>query len=600
MTDCTICNLSFVILYFSRMSRSSFEAFDGSAARAIHVHPEKHPDQTEQRDSAEYPIMHPDRDQHEAYAGMASIRAKLLAHRCREIRRDFGEDKNAAWEMIAEMRAHEIELETIRDRLVEERSERGDAEAEAFADSLESIVSAIKEVKNALNDMRGLVEKNNPSDSKDIGETEEDESGTQILNETHLDALMPPAVRINTETAKRELDAATQTEVSQAMDKAFDPYIESSPLLIPGNLQETRSKFLEINRFINGIETSLHEATNKNKDLFDAYLSELSHFYTEMEERLTLLLRASPNDEIAEEKEIIADAMHLIEDLRDRIHQEYAPDARNTRAVEEHLELKTIKKNLLEKQAKKLTDLLKRSGMEHPEITMSESGGIMGPIRRGLGGLFGTGPTIDEYDLQKISDAVANIERTHLKRVYSDAERLSAIYAHREKHDPLLNIEGSTNPYKIWETIHNELEDLDEQLSSALGEADRGQGSAKASVRRDHALSEETEAARNLRMNEILEAKRAGVKEAETIAHTIANDPNVGDLSFFPTDYVARMGQLALSVKQMDRERMPELIKDLEEMNEELRMIGIETKPAETLIKRTKAALALPKPKRKK
>lgn len=280
-------------------------------------------------------------------------------------------DTSSDTETLTQLRDTELYL----DDLLEKLRERGYHEGNVVMnDVLKRVTKGIKEVKdtiaifskdatdsNAIQedgwDIPTVVDEN---DFVDIGRAEivKDEDANELeWKHTHevQDAdLLPSDGRMliadeeqekQRVTAKKDLKSITNEELEKAVDEAFEPYTgdkaiaeafqepitdleielafrgkEHSLLAIPADIASTRSKYVDLNKKAANITP---ETISKlGEDAVYSYLIDLSKSHAELEERLDILnAKKTSTDDDTEEKALIADALHLIEDMRHEIHQ---------------------------------------------------------------------------------------------------------------------------------------------------------------------------------------------------------------------------------------------------------------------------------------
>lgn len=255
-------------------------------------------------------------------------------------------------------------------------------------------------------------------------------------------------------------------------------------IVVPANLTQTRTAFLSMGRLTGSLDERFKEGIGPNGfNELNEYARKISARSKAFKERLQRIEQMKSDEEISEEKSLIADALHLAEDSLHRIKEArldkntFIP-RNNTEALEEILKAKRAKLVFLTKVSDDFTKLLEKTGMKHPEIAMSDQG-IMHGIRRGLAFMTGGYKQPDEEEIRKIAERIANAQGTYLYKInnYSNNKE------DEEQPNDLVDVRGSQNLRKIWKTLHEEIERLHDDLDGKALEGERS-GTAKMNIRK--------------------------------------------------------------------------------------------------------------------
>lgn len=302
-----------------------------------------------------------------------------------------------------------------------------------------------------------------------------------ITTEDLVDLVDTNLVELNPDKADRRRIETNTTH------KAESPvaYVEST-LAIPANLEQTKTAIASTHRLISEIEERLDPEKGAGIDGWKKMTEDqanLSRRNKILKERLRLIEQMKNDGDIAEEKTRIADALHLIEDLTHKIssalidEKTFAP-RNNAEALEKVLRAKKGKLEFLVKASDDLTKLLEKSGIKDPELTMSE-GGFMSGLRRKLSFVTGRYSAPDEGELRKITERISNRAKTYLYQLGDREYREDASY----QTDKLAQLQGETNIQKIWDTLHQEISNLHDDLDDKALEGEWS-GTAKMNARK--------------------------------------------------------------------------------------------------------------------
>ncbi|MFA5129940.1 MAG: hypothetical protein WC477_03395 [Patescibacteria group bacterium] len=439
------------------------------------------------------------------------------------------------------------------------------------------------------------------------------------------------------ERAKKDLDLHTITdqELEQTVDKAFEPILatdkaetegrtdlmnvdvdaemdrvfegtEKQLLSIPSSLEETRSRYLQALRVSEGILEDIHRLARPSDDMLHAYLVGLSKSYAEFEERLNLIRRIdNPTEENLEEKAVIADAMHAIEDTRHQIHtvvnnrfEPVQPKKENLRKVfgektqedltaeklDRQLNKKAAFKEELEGFAAELNQLIEKSNPKIvPEVFMPTYAqkGATGWLARA----FATNqPKIKARDLEQLIIGIGAAQQRFDSAYYSEDERVNAMPVHGL-------IIGKSSVADTWRALNETISRLDEDTSTpiSLG-SNAGSGKAKMQARAEDATGANRERIENqalaerYREQKIENEIRLGVPNGAEILRQIDSDPNADKLTFISSAYLVALAELIATTETNDFEATKEKLEVFQSFNDELLENGIAIDDAQAAI----------------
>jgi hypothetical protein len=297
-------------------------------------------------------------------------------------------------------------------------------------------------------------------------------------------------------------DTAEQTIKTEAMHRFID---------IPANLEESQIKFNiiqrnvpVIERTIEGIKQGASPFSNEsNKDFFDQQLIQLTNEYLAFEERLhTLQSNGNETTSVKEEKELIADAMRFIEDLRHRIHQIDFSPKKPQEHIEREIELIHVEKEKLESIEQRLKQALKKNGVEDVDAYLNEQSSGLGTIRRGLIKLFGKSePIVDQKTLNKLRAEAKQVVTNYLDVAFDEKEKLFPLYQEIRKQNPLLSLKEHCDAHDLWQalkyTIHRTNREI-KRMKSDIDSIDQNGEKVSNKKREREAIEEYTKALREL------------------------------------------------------------------------------------------------------
>lgn len=368
---------------------------------------------------------------------------------------------------------------------------------------------------------------------------------------------------------------------------------------IPSDLTETRTKYSALNRTARDIETAIKRNPQfAERTQFDNYLLDLAHRYSAFEERLTMLERHTgpETEETREEKELVHDALALIEDMRHKIREiNFVPKTKQEQQVERLLALKIAKKQRLESVVDRLTSAIERSGIKNPELYMVEQASGLGNIRRGLMSLIGKKESlINKATLTKLKNEAIGAEQQYFNEAYNGVnDKAMPFYEKAVEKSRILKLKDSDDVHEIWEALHHEMEDLGEQVDvPEAAQLYEGHGIAKVNKTVHEAEvvpvqkeqyekktkeDEQRAAAAEYRKNEFSPSKVSTLNSAMDIYRTIKGSPASSELTFTPDDYIGALASLKLAVDAKDINQIQTHLPRVKSMKNELMQNSINT-----------------------
>lgn len=554
-------------------------------------------------------------------AKLAQIRTTLISALFEKA--SHTQDTHVATELLEEARLWEEDLTKEQEFIRNYREETGDETA--FSESYTQLIKADKALKSELNHMLEVVRiwhEDDPTtglaeivddetegvfedvNDKDLIIDEAPEAETMLTSTTEQESHEASPVEAThlpsgyhevpandaSEETENELEALSPDEeriiaspIISIEQKDTDEYLrkaETSPMIvIPNDFEATEKKYTALNRQIKDIEALLSRNTRyADREAFDDVLIDLSKQYIAFHERLDILNQGVQDaDNAAEEKELIANAIHHIEDIRHRIHEmKFISETPGEVQAEKNLGLKTVKKEKLESIAERLASAIERSGIKHPELYMVEQSSGLGSVRRGLMKLFGKKESIiNKATLTKLKNEALQVEQNYLQAAYSEAERNIGPYA-KNSLSKILALKDTEDIHEFWNTIHAEIEDLNNQLEIAPV-SDTGKGEAK--VKGNKAKEDERtyEAERTIGRNQREAARQAKetyapakLRHADDLIEAIKKDKNVDSLTFLPEDYTDALAELRYAINTDDLRRIQMALPRVQSMKEEI------------------------------
>lgn len=288
-------------------------------------------------------------DEHISAAALANATAQIA----RETFATMHAPYEGAWELLAQLRSFEIEL----DEAMATAMERPNLQMNMprAQEERRALTQALKHTQDALQEIRTKVESATPADEEEATE------------EAHRRAIA------------KEMEPVSDRDLEEIVDKAFAPYIaedaeeiatdleyegnldaiaykpeakpvpsvpesESAPLeakpiplmpasdellSIPADIHATQAKYEHIADYTRGIHARLEQhPTSAEQKNFDQNLVHLEVMYSELNERLRMLDRypQPQHAEAAKERELLFEAMRMIEDARHRIKEYEFPE----------------------------------------------------------------------------------------------------------------------------------------------------------------------------------------------------------------------------------------------------------------------------------
>jgi hypothetical protein len=350
-------------------------------------------------------------------------------------------------------------------------------------------------------------------------------------------------------------------------------------IVIPNNLEATQQKCSNLNRQLKDVELLLTQKTRyAEREKFDDILIDLSKQYVAFHERLDILNQGVQNaDGVVEEKELIASAIHRIEDIRHRIHEmNFISETPGEVQLEKNLGFKTVKKEKLENISERLANAIERSGIKNPELYMVEQSSGLGNVRRGLMKLFGKKESlINKATLTKLKNEVLQVEENYLNSAYSEAERNIGPYA-KTRLSRLLAIKDSDDIHELWNAIHSEIADLDDQLEVAPIVVE-GEGETKAKAAMNATIADKygyIERSRAYQRETARDAKEAyaptKLRHADDLIKAIKKNENANSLTFLPEDYTDALAELRYAINKEDLRSIQLALPRVQSMKEEI------------------------------
>jgi hypothetical protein len=428
---------------------------------------------------------------------------------------------------------------------------------------------------------------------------------------------------------KAEITQPVDEKLEEAVNKAFEPHlsekaeasikqvthVEKPMMVIPADLDSTRSLYNDVALTVLNIRHDLPRTRPIDDELF-AHLVDLSKRYEEFQERLLILkIKVIPTHDDLKEEAIIADALHLIEDVRHEIHrvinrQEQktpAPAATRARglsaeqqAFERNMELRASLKQELEACEDELKMLVEKTkpGIL-PETFLPQYAG-RGPIGF-LARAFQPKPKINRKEfyallsrIKKAQDAFNTAyyapeyeERYAKKQPISKKSSIGVILEDIRgkkakkpitRRMPLDRLGQDSDLVETWRLLTEEISRLDEDLSTPLSMPGDRVADVKISARQ-HAEKEEKRI-RTLRRREVAVEKAAkiGIPNGAEIIKTIIEDPNAGELASRATEYLLDLSDLVNAIATRERQHIQEKLAIFEELQNAMLEKGIAIK----------------------
>jgi hypothetical protein len=363
---------------------------------------------------------------------------------------------------------------------------------------------------------------------------------------------------------------------------------EAPPFLvdIPSGIDETLEKCSAISRLVRQIEMDISRTPSAAvKAQLPEYLIALSREHTAFEERLDLLHQVPiQSAEVREEQALIGDALEKIQDARHHIRDiQFSIPADEQLDVQ--IELREEKKNKLERIAKRLADALERSGVEHPELYMTEQSSGLGTIRRGLMRMFGKKElVINKATLTKLRKEAIQAEENYFDLAYSLDETAMPFYQKAIERNPILRLNEQSDVHELWQALHQEIEELSGQLDGPLNrDTLEAPASAKVAVaetvafresRSGKALEKQRQEGQDLseafHSAEIERIESSGIEDATDIYHAIQHNPNAKHLTFQPEDYLSALADLKQANSTKDLAQIKKSLPRARSMKDEL------------------------------
>jgi len=371
-----------------------------------------------------------------------------------------------------------------------------------------------------------------------------------------------------------EREETPDREIADALE-----HMEAGELQrIPANIEGTRAKSAEAASLAERIRGEIARFEDSGSDEIKLFITELElldNLESELDERLDLLYAKDENtkDE-RKEFEIIADAKHLIQDLRHEIksYEQNTPrkDVAAERLREKRAALDNIKVKRLDTLSQEIIRDLKQRGVKAPiEYLTFQSSGMIGNAVRAFNGMFGKKyPMPDAAAMKRYHDVLVNIQSDYEVEYYGAEERKGKPWQKNIRDRSRLHrLSSDADIFELWKTVRREAADLNSKGVSAP----------------ETEGVEQTEGENEERIpvsNESIEtAEKAGIKDAEDIWNAMIDDPASQDMKYDAPSVLERMAELSIALKAKDTQAVQKMIAEIKEMQEDLteKMGGIES-----------------------
>lgn len=557
-------------------------------------------------------------------AKLAESRIKIIELRFENGTRE--QNTRLATELIEEARMWQEDIAREKEFVINYREETG--ESEAFSGSLMELLRSEKAVSSELEHMLDVVRlwhEDDPEiegigegiieDNADAGLIQEKapESETMIVaSDVEAQAESSPteagylpngyhevAANDTEEQQEEALEAVTpeeekliaspiipieqkDTDAFLAKETAALPKVETSELIvIPNGLEATQEKCYEISKTIRSVDAIIDRGAGyMDRETLDGYLISLSKDYAALHERLDFL-NLSPQGlkESTEEKEVIASAIHQIEDARLRIHKLDLEAKTPDEKLERLLDCKRLKREKLLSIEERLIAAIGRNGISNPELYMVEQASGLGSIRRGIMNLFGKKESIiTKAILTKLRNEAIQAEEQYLQEAYTRNERSIGTYTRTEP-GHILNIKDSDDVHAIWNAITAELEDLNSALDIPQHDKGQAEGKIQHAIHKgaeDTIIRSQARDDRELARRANKESEPSKLRHEDSLIAAIKKDPNWEDLTFLPEDYTQALAELRMATETKNLARLKDTLDRTRSMKEEISSLWID------------------------
>jgi hypothetical protein len=495
---------------------------------------------------------------------------------------DLKHDTLNASHLIEESRYWIESLNAQHDFITNYRDETGNETA--FEQPLTAIVVAIKDAKTILESLSTSAGKRHQETSDEEDELHIPmtvvEETPKLANDIDVDlaslnqsaekeraklliARQEPETTAFVNTPEAANDNAIKHEKAELSPSPIIPVGEGKPKIasefidIPSSFEETQSKYAVIARMTKEIDEriSRFSFSKEEADQFSERLFELSRHHAALEERLSTLQGKDLTDsEVIDEKAVIADALHMIEDARHKIREmPYNPKTPREQ-IHREMEIKKAELKKLEEVSTKLIEALKNTGIEKPELYFAEQSSGLGSIRRGIIKLFGRKERIiNPTTLTKLRNEATKAVNEYFSNAYDQNEQLLPGYKNAREQNAILHLNEDSDAHDLWEAINQAIDRTEHEIKAHEDEL--------GIISRDQQQIGNAD-------NEII--RYSSVRTANQILESLTNDERTKDLSFSPKDYVIALTELRNTTTQRDQEKIENLLPKVTSMRDEI------------------------------
>lgn len=486
-------------------------------------------------------------------------------------------------ELTEEVRYWMESLETEKERIRSYRDETGDDTA--FETALSATIVALKDAKSTIDFIQSSIERHRQeSQAEDLDipitieepvtRTEEPEVTVGLSHPSMQEDLDIPITIEDPDETSEEPEVTVDLS-HPSMQSSEDISTEPKPkelIDIPGNLDETRIKYANLHRFARDteVEISQYLHTRSEQDRLDDRLLNLSQQRVAFEERLRILQSMDrKHEDTSEERELIADAIHLIEDLRYRIHELDRKPKTPKEQLYRIIELKQAEKARLVSIEDKLVSALKKNGIENPELYLLEQASGLGMIRRGIVKLLGRRETvIHKGTLTKLKKEAKDV----ITEAINAEKQLPPDFSESERTDPILHLTDASDLHDLWQALSHSIQQASEEIRKKeheLGVASNDE--------RERSRADQDRIDRAIRYST--------VRTKEELLASLSKEAHAKELTFSPKDYVYILTELKNATTEKKFDKVERLLPTAISMRDEIAglWIHLENEKGETI-----------------